>query len=281
MCWLLAGCGMSAQGQGVDAFDGPLRQAAEAIQRGDPRQLRTLAQQGVALDGVGKSQLTLLWYAIQTHRYDAVRELVALGVDPDTHAVAPLGTPLQHALTHDTALLAAMLDGGLSPNHQAADGVPLLQRAVFGDGAEERVRLLVERGADVNLRDDIGDSALSEAIDARRPDIALYLLEHGAAWDAAARNGDTPAWGVEWTLRRLGVAAPAGKATDISVDAKGEVVRRDTTPAPAPVDPATAALRQGFERLRAAMIAKGAQFPADPPATVRARMKAAGQPVAE
>lgn len=278
---LCAGCGMS-HGDGAAAFDGPVREMAVAIDNGDTARLRALAQQGIPVDEPGRERMTLLWHAVRGRHYDAVRELVALGADPDANGVPPLGTPLQHALTHDRRLLQAMLDGGMSPNRQTAEGITLLQRAMIGDGAEERVRLLVERGADVNLRDRIGGSALSEAIDARKPELALYLLEQGAAWDAAKTNGDTPAWGVQWSLQRLRADAPQGQLTDVVQAAGGEPVARDATPpAAGPGDAGTVALRQGFERVRAAMIARGATFPAQPPAQVRERMKAEGRPVAE
>ncbi|NTE87495.1 ankyrin repeat domain-containing protein [Agrobacterium rubi] len=241
-----------AKADDIDTFEGKVGQAAQAIAANDFGQLRELAREGVPLNTPTSNKYTLLWYAIQTKNYDAVRELVALGVDPDINAVKPLGTPLNLALTGiDVELLKAMLDGGLSPNKQADYGVPLLSRIMVGNNPSDLARLLVERGADVNLRDDIGDSALSKAIDVRRPDVALYLLEHGAAWDAAAVNGDTPVWGVEATLQRLGPAASAGNVTDMTLDANGQPVARDITP---PTDPnnTAVALRQGFERLKAA-----------------------------
>ncbi|MGK6316999.1 ankyrin repeat domain-containing protein [Neorhizobium sp. DT-125] len=262
-------------------FDGVARQAAVAIDHGALDELKTLVDQGLVIDERGREQMTLLWYAIIGKHYDATRQLVALGAKPDENGVSPLGSPLHHALTSDTELLKAFLDAGLTLDYRTASGTSLLQRSVFGDGAIDRVRLLVQRGADINHRDKLGGTALDEAIAVRKPEIAIFLVEQGADVDGVMTNGSTTAWAVQWMLGRLQHGSSSGTVTDITLSnpRSGPVGQ---TQVPIQNDNAdTASLRVGFERLRAMMIAKGVKFPADPPDVVRARRKSQGLPVAE
>ena len=276
---LFVGCGMTGD-QPASYFDGAAREAAQAIDDGDLIRLRSAAG-GLEIDARGRKNMTLLWYAIKGKHYDAVRELVALGSKVDANGAKPLGTPLYHALVHDPRLLQAMLDGGLSPDHQNDDGTSLLQRAMISNSAAEQVELLVERGANVNSQDSIGGTAFYEALSVNRPDIAIYLLEHGARFDTSLTNGVTPAWGLYTSLRDLQPGTARGTVTDIRME-NGVLVTRDTTPPPVSgQDESTNKLRAHFERLRDLMVARGVKWPPEPPESVRAQRKAQGLEVAE
>jgi hypothetical protein len=134
-----------------------------------------------------------------------------------------------------------MLDGGLSPNYKDEYKNPLLTLAA-GSGRGRTVPLLLERGADINARDRIGDTALARAITGTNPDIAMYLIQHGANVNTYNRLGASVAWAVYLRLERL---------------------------APGPV-------RTQFEQLRDLMIKKGAKWPPDSPEVVRDQMRAKG-----
>ena len=49
-----------------------------------------------------------------------------------------------------------------------------------GSGQIDFAKLLLERGADVNARDDGGDTPLTIAFESKQPEIAKLLREHGA-----------------------------------------------------------------------------------------------------
>lgn len=253
-------------------FSGPYADAAEAIDAHDPARLEA-STKGLDLDKPGQDGMTLLWYAIQQKDYRAIQILVHNGSRPDQQAVQNLGTPLHFALMdQDIRLLEAMLDGGVSPDWQDADGANLLQLAMKSDHAFDVVKLLVARHANVNARDGIGGSALDEAVDTMQPDIAIYLVDHGAQVTGHMTNGSSTAWAVQQTIARLNPEAKGTTVTDYSLDKSGQpVANKQTSPAPGTTPKGSEKL-QKFEQLRMLMMQKGAMFPADSPAKVREQM---------
>ncbi|MDE2767101.1 MAG: ankyrin repeat domain-containing protein [Chloroflexota bacterium] len=69
------------------------------------------------------------------------------------------------------------------------------------------VGVLLERGADIDARDNYGDTPLHTAIASDRLDVAVVLLENGADVDARDDFGDTP----------LHTAARVSKASAVEV----------------------------------------------------------------
>lgn len=144
--------------------------------------------------------LTRAYNLIEGHSIADVR--FELDVTP-LHAL--LGTPIKEpgappTPPHDAdsaALLAALLEAGADPNAVTTYGTtPLRTLAGYGKDASnvsDLVRILVEHGADVNQKDDTGDTVLHVAAYKNRPALIDALLENGA--DPAIRNddGQTPA----------------------------------------------------------------------------------------
>jgi len=91
----------------------------------------------------------------------------------------------------DVRAVESFLRAGFSPNTRDSFGVPLVNLAVR-NGRQEVLRLLVERGADVNQQsNDRGNTALMEA--AGRGDIRAVriLIERGAELEQKSKNGQT------------------------------------------------------------------------------------------
>jgi len=230
---------MSDRFKAEDFFTGPQLAMAQAI---DANDWPTLTRLAAANDPArpGQRGMTLMWYAIQPAKpnFAAISALVKLGVNPDTQVAEGVGTATGFALqSPDLHYLQALLDGGLSPNHQTKDGDELLQQAAGALGSLPHVKLLVERGARVDLRDSIGGTALHTAVSTQQADIALYLIARGAPVDSVKSNGVTLAWSVQGIIQRQ-------------------------QPGP---------MRSAFEQVRDEMARRGVKFPAEAPAVVRQR----------
>lgn len=245
MC-VLTGCSMFKSGP-EKFFEDQQLYAARAIADGDMKRLRAVARP-TDIDRPGKKGMTLMWYAIQEKRFEAIEVLVSLGSNPDEQVVQGLGTPLFHALeVEDLRFLTAMLDGGLPVNRTSKGGEPLLYTAAGPHGRTfGHIQLLVERGADVNLPRSNGETAIFSAIFTGEPERARYLAEHGADVNVSTERGVTPGWAIHTTIER-----------------------------------ADSALRHRFEDLRDFIVAKGAKWPPDPPDEVRAWRKTQGLEVVE
>lgn len=267
----MTGCDMNASAANK-YFSGPYLDAAQAIDQHDAERLSSVSK-GLDLNAAGREHMTLLWYAMQKKDYAAIQTLVREGSRPDGQSVENLGTPLHFALMNeDLRLLEAMLDGGLSPDWRDADGTSLLQLAMKSDHAFDAVKMLIARRANVNARDGIGGSALDEAVDTMQPDIAIYLIEHGADPTGHMNNGSSTAWAVQQTIARLDPEAKDATVTDFSLDKNGQpVATKQSLPSPG-VTPEGSEMLRKYGQLRALMMAKGAKFPADPPAKVREQM---------
>ena len=233
-------------------FDGQQLEVARAIDRNDMAAVRKLAGQGADLSTPGRREMSLIWYAAggkDAHmKPEAIKTLVSLGVDPDAYPAKGLGSVLYASLrsrlpNRETEALRALLDGGLNPNHRFSDGTSLLQGAVE-DGDLPHVKLLVERGAKLDVQDSIGGTAFSASSTKLRPDIGIYLIQKGANFNTMKTNGVTPSWSIKLAIE-------------------------DMQPP----------LRTQFEQLRDMLIAKGTKWPPDPPPVVREQMRAKGMRV--
>jgi ankyrin repeat protein len=190
-------------------FSGRQLEIARAMNAGDMALVRKLAS-GADLTAPGKEDMSLMWFAIVQQNYPAITTLVSLGVDPDKQVAKGIGSALYAAMLprkdpNDQSgirVLRAMLDGGLSPNYKDRYQTPLLYRAAGPGSTLAAVQLLLERGADINARDDLGGTALIPAIYIH-PDIALYLINHGADVNIYDRGGGIGRMGY---LQRVGRA---------------------------------------------------------------------------
>jgi ankyrin repeat protein len=120
-----------------------------------------------------------LFEAVRAGDVDTVRELLALGANPN--AVLPGdGSPLIEAARHGRLdLVQILLAAGADPNLPVrGDGAPLIQASLSGNLAI--VRLLVERGANVEVFVPGDETPLINAAQAGNLNIVTYLVERGA-----------------------------------------------------------------------------------------------------
>jgi ankyrin repeat protein len=92
----------------------------------------------------------------------------------------------------DVTALRFLLDHGADPELRFGEGGRTMLFTAAAFDSEPAIRLLIERGADVNARDEGGRTALHLAAYEGRPRAAAALLAAGAEVNARSRNGHTP-----------------------------------------------------------------------------------------
>ena len=134
-------------------------QTALHIAAGDPVKTAMLIARGANVNARSKAGRTpLMAAARQAGAYQSVKMLLDKGADPKVLDPAPLFGGGSNA----TTLILASMGGDL-----------------------RTVRLLVDRGVDVNARTDIGTTALIEAAWTGQPEVVRYLISAGADVNAA------------------------------------------------------------------------------------------------
>ena len=154
----------------------------------------TLEVGGVLISGgaVVISPDTPLVIAVWENDEAAVRNLLAAGADINAVDKSVDTTPLATAVSTGKVELARLLVyAGADPNVRNGSG----QTALMGlddEATAELVLLLSGAGANVNLKDEAGDSALHAAAAESSTEVVLALLEAGARVDARNKEGRTP-----------------------------------------------------------------------------------------
>jgi hypothetical protein len=162
-------------------FSGPELALAQAAAGGDGDEVRRLVrQQHVDPNAISRGGLPLIAWPVLQGNVAGVTALLDNGADPN-RAVPALGRAIVWAAkAANPRLLQAFLDHGGDANTINPDGEPLAMVAALA-GRWDNVRLLVERGADVNASAHgiAGDTLLGH-YSSGQFDKALWLLEHGA-----------------------------------------------------------------------------------------------------
>jgi ankyrin repeat protein len=135
-----------------------------------------------------------IWEAAALDRREVVARL--LEDQPDlVNAYAPDGnTPLGlSAFFNAPATARLLLDGGADIDAVARNvmKVQALHAAVAARSVET-VKLLIDRGADVNARQQVGYTPLMGAAGSGRDELVDLLLRHGADASAVSEDGKTP-----------------------------------------------------------------------------------------
>jgi ankyrin repeat protein len=168
---------------------------------------------------------TPLHKAILARNYEQAKRVIAAGADLNADVVN-MGPPLDLAIIdHDAIAVALLIDAGANVNarRQPAGDEPLqvaaklqlpdLVKLLLDKGADiddadndgitalyvaseagalNVVQLLVERGARVDVRDNSGGTPLHQAAKYTKGDVAAFLLQHGADINARDTQGLSP-----------------------------------------------------------------------------------------
>ena len=112
-----------------------------------------------------------------------------------------------HNMPDDPQRVIAVLDKGANINITDHKGKTALHRAAQA-GFQEITQVLIERGAKLDAQDDDGETPLFDAVKAGRAVTVRLLLEHGASRTAENRRGKT-ALDIATATRRPAIRAMA------------------------------------------------------------------------
>jgi ankyrin repeat protein len=162
-----------------------------AVKSGDPETVRLLLEKHPDLNAKNnKVGLTALGFAEKSGSAEIVRLLKAAGAR--TSFAGQLMDELQDALLmNDVNRVRDLLDQGADIEAKYVLGWTALINA-SGEGKADIVRLLLDRGADLNARGDQGETALWYAAIAGQANIVRLLLDKGADINAKDNSSLTP-----------------------------------------------------------------------------------------
>lgn len=177
--------------------DPQVAQLANAAQDGDLGRIQQLITAGARVKFVGREGMTVTHYALRARRHapQVMELLLKAGADPVSMLSNEKTVP-HYAVARNNAdpeVVKVLLAHGIGPNWFPPSGVyhdrSLLQAAIMGRNLPV-VKLLVERGADINYVHPISGSALHYALDGNDFYIPAYLVEAGI--DLKLLDGTAP-----------------------------------------------------------------------------------------
>jgi ankyrin repeat protein len=156
----------------------PGRPLFEAIQKADNAAVNRLLDRGVSPDAVDGDGTPALMAATLFGGVDSVKLLLDRGADPN-RANASGATPLMWAIP-DLAKVNLLVAHGAEVNARSTNlgRTPLLIAASY-PGADEVLRLLLDKGADIHAKDKSGMHALGRAVTYADVEVVRFLVEHG------------------------------------------------------------------------------------------------------
>lgn len=174
-----------------DFFSGGQLEIARAIDEANEavleRKLSVISN--IELNAPAKEKMTLLFWAITNatgdnatpKRAHMITALVESGADLLQPQPNMSGSPAEFAMKGENALwIKAMLDGGLSPNaRDTLNNKPIIFQSIWAKNTET-LKTILDYGADINIRDSLGDTVLIDALDAHSFDHVILLLKRGA-----------------------------------------------------------------------------------------------------
>jgi ankyrin repeat protein len=164
---------------------------AKAARLGNVKAAEDLLEAGVNPNVPDQYGSTALYHAASMNQLDAVQLLLKYRADPNLTNLHK-STPLQRAADLGNSRMAlTLIAAGANVNAKGPEG----RTAIFFAGGHrlDLMQLLIEKGADVNVRDAEGDSPLDEAVWIGSLDATAVLLAHGAHLnEPQTTSGATP-----------------------------------------------------------------------------------------
>ncbi|MBM3572834.1 MAG: ankyrin repeat domain-containing protein [Alphaproteobacteria bacterium] len=168
-----------------------------AVAAGDVAAVAAALDRGAATDATDGNGRTALHVAAFLGRSDIARLLLARGADPNALDRQRYDAVTVASVRDDAGMIRALLAGGANPRAITSpyDGTALIAASHLGH--VEPVRALIAAGAPLDHVNNLGWTALIEAIvlgdgGPRHTEIVRLLVAAGASVDLADREGASP-----------------------------------------------------------------------------------------
>ena len=163
-----------------------------AAREGDKEKVRSLIRNGANINSRDEDGDTALMIAaLRGQDLGTVNTLLANGANVNARNNENDTALIYAASNDDAAILEALLNKGADINHQNDNGYSALIMASVDEKRLANAKALVARGADLNLKSDDGGTALMMATAGGVIELVRALLEKGAQIDARDNHGYT------------------------------------------------------------------------------------------
>ena len=167
-----------------------------ASDRGDLGTIRRLIKAGTQINAFDARGMSALKYAVQGHQrtdelmYRTVNLLLDAGADVNLADKDSGQTPLMEAaFFHEWKLCSLLVHRGADVNKRDNSG----QTAIFfGSNDVQTARTLIKLGANVRMTDDMGETALHQAVFRHNTEVVTALVGAGADPSIEAKTHETP-----------------------------------------------------------------------------------------
>jgi ankyrin repeat protein len=156
------------------------------------------------------NRLRPLHYSIAAKNQRAIAVLLAVGADPELIALG-YGGAFAFAMTlDDVEMLSFLLDKRSIKTLDYKTVKNLLFESVYTN-RPRCLDLVIKKGAPIDLPDGAGYTIMMRAIDAQDYEMAEWLLLQGASVHMVTKSGMTPAYSIEYDLRKFKAGSPTHK----------------------------------------------------------------------
>lgn len=185
--------GNQVSGHDINEFfqKGPVQQLAIAAAEGDTDTIAKLVASSVDINFQGKDGMTALMWALGAQNKQGFRLLLENGANPNLPIKSGGSVMSLAASADDAEFLQLALKHGGDPNLFNTNRNTYLIFETISPGHLPHVKALVEAGAEINSKDNAGQSPMIVAANLNQYDIVLYLLNQGADFSLADRWGYT------------------------------------------------------------------------------------------
>lgn len=164
---------------------------ARAAARGDCGKIAQEIDSGVDVNTVGAHGITPLWWAAWAENIAGFECLLKHGADPNYRRAEGFSLLTRLCRMDDPRFLEVALKYGANPNFVDAEpNEAIIFQAIMFSHSGRHIALLLNAGADINVRDVGGDNPMVRAIQARGDYKLVWdFLQRGGDWKMKARDG--------------------------------------------------------------------------------------------